>query len=93
MNGQLHIPPALPTGKEPVILIDKRLGGTQSWHGRGVEEKNSHPLPGLEIHIIQPVAQGTSTFQWHYVRTNSRFEVLTAVKIQPEFWVGAHPAS
>jgi len=36
----------------------RRLGGPQSRSGPdGGEEKNSHPLPGLELPIIQPVAQ------------------------------------
>jgi hypothetical protein len=33
------------------------LAGPQSQSGRGGEEKNSQPLPGLEPPIIQPVAQ------------------------------------
>jgi hypothetical protein len=33
--------------------LDRRLGGLQSQSGRGGEEKNSQPLPGLtdEIYI------------------------------------------
>jgi hypothetical protein len=38
--------------KESLVPI-----GPQSWSGRSGEEKNSHPLPGLEPSIIQPVAQ------------------------------------
>jgi hypothetical protein len=35
--------------------LDRRLGGPQSWSGHnGGEEKNSQPLPGLEL-IIQLV--------------------------------------
>jgi hypothetical protein len=41
-------------GKNP---LDRRLGGSHSRSGRGVEKKNSQPLPGLEPPIIQPVAQ------------------------------------
>jgi hypothetical protein len=37
--------------------LDRRLDGPQSRSGRGGEEKNSHPLPGIELRIIQPVAQ------------------------------------
>jgi hypothetical protein len=37
--------------------LDRRLSGPQSWSGRGDEDKNSRPLPGLEPPIIQPVAQ------------------------------------
>jgi hypothetical protein len=39
----------------------KRVPGSQSRSGRGGEEKNSQPLPGLEPPIIQPVAQLYST--------------------------------
>jgi hypothetical protein len=45
VTGQLHAPAALPPGKEP---LDRRLGGTQSRSGRGGEEKNSQPPPGIE---------------------------------------------
>jgi hypothetical protein len=34
-----------------------RLGGLQTRSGLSGEEKNSHPLPGLEPPVIQPVAQ------------------------------------
>jgi hypothetical protein len=56
VSGQLHASAALPPGKEPRFLLDRSLGGSQSWSGRGGEEKNSQPLPGLEPPIIQPVA-------------------------------------
>jgi hypothetical protein len=48
VSGQLHAPAALPPGKSPRYLLDRRLGGPQSRSGRGGEEKNSQPLPGLE---------------------------------------------
>jgi hypothetical protein len=38
--------PLNPQGKIPWYPLDRRLGGTQSWSGRGVEEKNSQPLAG-----------------------------------------------
>jgi hypothetical protein len=41
--------------------MDRRLGRAQSRSGRGGEEKNSQPLPGLEPPIIQPVAQRYTT--------------------------------
>jgi hypothetical protein len=55
--GQLHAPAALPPGKSPWYPLDRRLGRLQSRSGHSDEEKNSHPLPGLEPPIIQPVAQ------------------------------------
>jgi hypothetical protein len=41
--------------------LNRRLGGPKSRSGRGGEEKNSQPLPGLEPSIIQPVAQRYTT--------------------------------
>jgi hypothetical protein len=57
VSGQLHVLAALPPRKES---SDRRLGGPQnrSWH-RG--EKNSQPLAGLEIPIMQPIAQRYTT--------------------------------
>jgi hypothetical protein len=58
VNGQLHAPLALPPGKEP---LNRMLGGLQSQSGRGGEEKNSQPLPGLVTPVIQSVAQRYTT--------------------------------
>jgi hypothetical protein len=52
---------ALPTGKEPLVPVSRRLGGLQSRSGRDGEEKVSQPLPGLESPIIQPVVQRCTT--------------------------------
>jgi hypothetical protein len=41
--------------------LDRRLCGIQNRCGSGGEEKNSHPLPGLETPIIQPVTQRYTT--------------------------------
>jgi hypothetical protein len=35
-------------GKSPRYPLDKRLGGPQIRSGRGGEEKNSQPPPGIE---------------------------------------------
>jgi hypothetical protein len=48
LSGQLHAAAALPQGKSPRYPLDRRLGGPQSRSGRGGEEKNSHPPPGIE---------------------------------------------
>jgi hypothetical protein len=53
--------PIYPQGKSPWYPLERRLHGSQSRYGRGGEEKNSHPLPGLEPPIIQPVAQRYAT--------------------------------
>jgi hypothetical protein len=48
VSGHPHAPAALPPGKSPGYPVDGRLGGPQSRSGRGGEEKNSQPLPGIE---------------------------------------------
>jgi hypothetical protein len=48
VTGQLHDPAALPQGKSPWFPLDRRVGGHQSRSGRGGEEKNSQPPPGIE---------------------------------------------
>jgi hypothetical protein len=41
--------------------MDRRLGGPQSRFGRGGEESNPQPLPGLDTPLIQAVVQCYST--------------------------------
>jgi hypothetical protein len=48
-------------GKSPWYPLDRTLGDPQSRSGHGGEEKNSKPLPGLELPIIQPIAQRYTT--------------------------------
>jgi hypothetical protein len=48
VSGQPHAPTALPPVKEPLVPLDRRLGGPQSCCGRGGEEKKSQPPPGIE---------------------------------------------
>jgi hypothetical protein len=50
-----------PQWKIPWYPMDRRLGGPQSRSGRGGEEKNPQPLPGLKPPIIQPIAQRYTT--------------------------------
>jgi hypothetical protein len=44
--------PLYPQRKNPWYPLNRRLGGPQNRSGRGGEEKNSQPLPGLEPPII-----------------------------------------
>jgi hypothetical protein len=53
--------PLYPQGKSLWYPLDRRLDGLQSRSGHGGEEKNSHPLPLLELPIIQPIAQRCAT--------------------------------
>jgi hypothetical protein len=48
VHGQVHAPAALPQGKSPWYPSDRKLGGPQSRSGRGGEDKNSQPPPGIE---------------------------------------------
>jgi hypothetical protein len=50
-----------PKGKSPFYPLTRRLGGPQNKSGRGGEERNSQPLPGVEAPIIQPVVQRYTT--------------------------------
>jgi hypothetical protein len=50
-----------PQGKIPWYPLDRKLGGPQSRSGRCGEEKNSQPLTGPELPIIQLVAQRYTT--------------------------------
>jgi len=52
VSGQLH-----PQGKSPWYPLNRRLDVPQSRSGRGGEEKDFRPLPGLELPLIQPIAQ------------------------------------
>jgi hypothetical protein len=61
VSSQLHALSALFPGKSPWYSLNRRLGGPQSWTGCGAEEKNSQPLPEIELSIIQPVAQCYTT--------------------------------
>jgi hypothetical protein len=53
--------PLYSRGKSSWNTLGRRLGEPQSRSGRGSEQKNSEPLPGLEPLIIQPVAQRYTT--------------------------------
>jgi len=56
VSGQIHAPTTLPQGKSHWYPLDM-MGGPQSQSGHGSEERNTQPLLGLELPIIQPVAQ------------------------------------
>jgi hypothetical protein len=50
VSSQLHAPAVLPQRKSPWYTLDRRLGGLQSRSGRGGEEKNPQPRPGIETY-------------------------------------------
>jgi hypothetical protein len=53
--------PPYPKGKSLWHQLNRRLGGPRGRSGRGGEEKNPQPLPGLKSLITQPVAQFYTT--------------------------------
>jgi hypothetical protein len=61
VSDWLHTPAALPPGKNPWYLPDRRLCGPQSLFGNSGVKKISQLLPELEPLIIQPVVQRYTT--------------------------------
>jgi hypothetical protein len=57
--------PLYPQGKSLWYTLNRRLGGPKRGSGRGGEEKNSQPLPGLEPPMIKLVAyRYTTELSW-----------------------------
>jgi hypothetical protein len=48
VSGQFTLRPLYAQGKSPWYPLDRSLGEPQSRSGRGDEEKNSQPPPGIE---------------------------------------------
>jgi hypothetical protein len=67
--------------KSPWYPLDRRLGGPQSRPGRGGEEKNSQPLPGLGPPIIQIVSQYYTTELSRLLAKSVRY-ILFAFRLQ-----------
>jgi hypothetical protein len=82
VSGRRQGPAALPPGKVLLIPMGKEAVWAHSRSGRGGEEKNSQPLPGLELPIIQPVAQRYTTelsgllTAWSYYRNFGHMKTL-----------------
>jgi hypothetical protein len=57
--------------KSPWCPLDRRLSVPQNRSGHGDENKNSQPLLGLELMVIQPIAQHSSYFhnQKSYIKS------------------------
>jgi hypothetical protein len=49
--------PLYPREKGPQYPLDRRLGGPQSWSGRGGEKKKVSAPAGNRAPLIQPVAE------------------------------------
>jgi hypothetical protein len=72
MSGQLHAPAALPPGKSPWNPLDRRLDGSQSRSGRGAEEKNSQPPPGIEPQNPDRPARSPALYRLSYPGSSGR---------------------
>jgi hypothetical protein len=66
VSGRLYAPAALPPGKEARYPLDWRLGGPQSRSGRGGEEKNSQPPPGIEPQNPDDPAHSPALYRLSY---------------------------
>jgi hypothetical protein len=83
VSGQLHEPAALPSGKELLLRMHRRVGGPQSRSGRDDEEKNSQPLPGFELSIMQPIAQ----------RCTTELSYINSMEQRPSWEANSHSAN
>jgi hypothetical protein len=66
LGGKLHAPAALPQGKSPWYPLDRKMDGPQSRSGRGGEEKNSQPLPGIEPQNPDRPARSPALYRLSY---------------------------
>jgi hypothetical protein len=58
--------PLYSQGKNPLYPLDRRLGGPQSRSGRGGEEKNSQPPPGIETWNPDRPARSPALYRLSY---------------------------
>jgi hypothetical protein len=70
--------PLYSQGRNPWYPLDRRLGGPQSRSGRGGEEKNSQPPPGLET----PRIMGRPVRKWSLYQLNYPGSELRCVRIK-----------
>jgi hypothetical protein len=66
MNSQIHVPVTLTPGSGTQDPLDRSLGGLQSWSER-TDEKNSPPMPRVEIRVRFPA--DAVKFYRHHVQT------------------------
>jgi hypothetical protein len=66
VSGQVNAPAALPPEKEPLLLLDRRLGGSQSRSRRCREVKNILPLPGIDPHSSSVSRRYTNWIKYKY---------------------------
>jgi len=54
VSGPLQAPLDLPQGKNPRYPLNRRMGGPQSWTGRGDEKKKIHHCTFRELNAGRP---------------------------------------
>jgi hypothetical protein len=72
--------PLYPQGNSPWYPLDRRLGGPQSRSGRGGEERNSQPPPGIEPYNPDHPAHSPALYRLSYhgsVVTNNVSDFLS----------------
>jgi len=57
VSGQLHVQAALPPWKEPLVPLDRRLGGPQDWSGRDGDGRYVLLCPCLESNPGRPASK------------------------------------
>jgi hypothetical protein len=65
--------PLYPQGKSPWYPLDRKLGGPQSRSGRGGEEKNSQPPPGIVPKNPDHVAHIPTLYRLSYRGSGRRY--------------------
>jgi hypothetical protein len=83
------IRPLYSRGKSRRYALDRRLGGSQSQSGRGEEEKNSQPPPGIEPPNPYRPARSQSLNEMSLTRgphrEQERFAVCTVIRSWVQF--------
>jgi hypothetical protein len=75
--------PLYPQRKSPRYPLGRRLGGSQSRSGRGGEEKNSQPPPGIEPQDPGRPARSSALYRLSYhgsyfvqrTRSNTKYRI------------------
>jgi hypothetical protein len=83
--------PLYPQGKSPWYPLDRRLGRPQSRSGRGGEEKNSQPPPGIERYFPDHPAPSLVAISTDLSRLLTLYLKIFSLHLQPIFIIHNHP--
>jgi hypothetical protein len=78
--------PLYPQGKSLWYQLDRRLDGYQNRSGRGGEQKNSQPSPGMEPWNPDHTARGPALYRLSYRGSSCLVIVLFFDKTQQKEW-------